>query len=99
MGEIVEQIKPVEQKPVEIKKDAVIETTSIIDRADAVAKKLQEQNDRTELLLQRQEAIAARMMLSGRAEAGQVQKTPQQAAEEQMNEEVNRRLNMFKPKR
>ena len=55
-------------------------TGSIIDRADTNAKRLEEANKKTEELLGRQEAVAARMMLAGRADAGTPMKTPQEEA-------------------
>jgi len=86
-----------EEKKEEEKVEAPItETTSIIDKADAVAKRMQEQNDRAEQLLIRQEAIAARMMLSGRAEAGQVNKTKEQTDAEEVEKRAQAALKMFK---
>ena len=43
---------------------------SMIERADAIIKRIEEGNKRAEELLARQDALAARIALSGRAEAG-----------------------------
>jgi hypothetical protein len=74
----------------------ITETSSIIDRADAVAQRMEAANKKAEELLQRQEAIAARMMLSGRAEAGQITKTPEQAKKEEIDAKIAETLNRFK---
>lgn len=58
-------------------------TTNILDRADNLRKGLKEENDRTEALLKRQEAVAARMLLAGKAEAGQEAKTPEETNKEE----------------
>lgn len=71
------------------------ENISIIDKADAVAKRMEEANKKAEELLNRQEAIAARMLLSGRAEAGQ-QKTAEQTAEEKEDEKVKQTLGRYR---
>jgi len=47
------------------------DTLSLISQADAVAARIEAANKQAAELLQRQEAILARNLLSGRAEAGQ----------------------------
>lgn len=74
----------------------IVETTSIIDKADAVAQRMEAANVRAEALLVRQEAIAARMMLGGKAEAGQVNKTPEQNEAEAIDKRVAETLKRFK---
>lgn len=81
------------------KEEPITETKSVIDRADAVAQRLENANKKTEELLQRQEDIAAqwkRMMLSGRAEAGAPTKTPEQTALEKEDAEVKATINRFR---
>jgi len=73
-------------------------TGSIIDRADTIAKRLEEANKKTEELLGRQEAVAARMMLAGRADAGMPMKTPQQEALEKAQAEAKAIADQFKHK-
>ena len=85
------------QPQAEIKTEAPItETASIIDRADAVAKRMEEANKKAEQLLARQEAVAARMMLSGRSEAGQIKKTAEEEQKEQLDEKVKAALGRYK---
>ena len=45
--------------------------TTLLDKADAVSKKLEEANIKTEELLKRREELAAKEMLGGRADAGE----------------------------
>lgn len=73
----------------------ITETSSIIDKADAVAKRMEEANKRAEELLTRQEAIAARMMLSGKSEAGMPHKTAEQIEKEKLDEEVAQSMKKF----
>jgi len=85
------------QPQAEIKTEAPItETASIIDRADAVAKRMEEANKKAEQLLARQEAVAARMMLSGRSEAGQIKKTAEQEQTEKIDAMVKASLDRYK---
>jgi hypothetical protein len=59
----------------------------LLEKADSVAKRLEDANKRTEELLARQESAVARMMLSGRANAGTVKKDPiQEQAEKDLEE-------------
>jgi len=86
----MEETKPEEPKP----EPTPEEPASIIDRADAVAKRIEEANKKTEELIGRQEAVAAKMMLAGRAEAGSaspkpVELTPQEYAEKVKKGEIN----------
>ncbi len=73
-----------------------IETKSVIAQADSVANRMEEANRKAEELLSRQEAIAARMMLSGRGDAGGVQKTKEQEQEEQIEKQVKDALSLYK---
>lgn len=59
-----------------------LESLTMIEKADAAAKRMEEANKKTEELLVRQEAIAARMMLSGRADAGMVVQKKEETAQE-----------------
>lgn len=89
MEEIKQEVKT-EEKPV------IPDTTNLIDKADAVAKRMEEANKRAEELLTRQEAIAARMLLSGKSEAGQVMKTPEQLAQEKQAADLEATLKRFR---
>lgn len=75
---------------------SITETNSIIERADKIATRIEEANKKAEELVNRQEAIAARIMLSGKAEAGQVSKTPQQSQEEQADEMARNIIKRFR---
>ena len=72
------------------------ETASLIDRADNVAKRMEEANKKAEELLIRQERIATRLMLGGRSDAGAVQKTPEQARKDEIETEVSKILKKFR---
>jgi hypothetical protein len=48
----------------------IVQTTSYIDRADSVAKRMEDANKKAEELLKRNEEILARLRLSGHTEAG-----------------------------
>lgn len=56
---------------------------SMIDRAEKAATKMEEQNNRFEELLQRQEKAKAEDMLSGRTEAGTPQDKPKPITDEE----------------
>jgi len=71
------------------------ETTSIIDRADNIAKRLEEANKKSEELISKQEAIAARMMLGGKAEAGIQPKTPEEIKKQEVAEMVKKTMARF----
>ena len=90
--EFVEEIKKEEVKPIET---PITETTSVIDKADAVAQRMENANKKAEELLIRQEAIAARMMLSGRSEAGQINRTPEEVQKEKVQEEADKIIKQF----
>jgi hypothetical protein len=72
------------------------ETASLIERADRIAERVEKANQKAEELLIRQEAIAARMMLSGRAEAGQTPKTSEEMRKEQVQKEVAEIMKKFR---
>lgn len=69
---------------------------SLIERADEVAKRIEKGNKDFAELLKRQEAILSRNLLSGRAEAGQPQKTPEQQQEEEVALKVKDALSRYK---
>ena len=72
------------------------ETASLIDRADKVAERMEQSNKQAEELLKRQEAVAARMMLGGKSEAGELRKTTEQLEDEKEDKEVEKLVNRFK---
>ena len=81
-----EKETPKEDKKKEsvVTKDAGLqsETTSELDRADAIAERQKKENDRREEILRREEALEARRMLGGRAEAGQTQEKKEETPQE-----------------
>jgi len=90
------ETQPTIQQEVHTEANPITETASIIERADAVAKRMEDANKKAEELLARQEAAAARMMLSGRAEAGQIKKTAEEEQKEQLDEKVKAALGRYK---
>lgn len=72
---------------------------NMLDRADALARRIEEANKKTEELIARQEAIAARQMLAGRAEAGSIPAQPKELNPvEYANAVREGKLNPLKPK-
>lgn len=69
---------------------------SMLERADSIAKRLEAANLKAEELVKRNEAVAARIMLSGRADAGAAVKTPEQLEEEAIEAEAQRALKRFR---
>lgn len=67
-GVIIMEKEAINQVPETGKKE---ESLSVLDRAEAVAKRIEEGNKRAEELLSRNEQIASRMILGGRTDAGQ----------------------------
>ena len=63
-----------------------VSTDDILSRAEASAKRMEEANLKAEELLKRQEQIAARLILSGKSEAGitPVQKSDEEIKKEQL---------------
>ena len=51
-------------------------TTSMLERADNLAKRIEEGNKQLAELLRKQEEVLSRQLLSGRAEAGNPQQQP-----------------------
>lgn len=88
---MAEEIKTEVEKQVDT---AVSETSSIIAKADAAAARMEAANKKAEELLIRSEAIASRMMLSGKAEAGSA-KTPQQQQAEEVDAKVKETLKKY----
>jgi len=80
--------KPAELSAKDIDAGNKSETISMLNRADKVAERMEQANKKAEELLARQEAIAARMIIGGRAEAGTLQKT----AKEKQAEEIAKKL-------
>jgi len=73
---------------------SITETADVIKRADAAAERLEQANKKQEELLQRQEALHAKQILSGRADAGQartkpVEETPEEYADKILKGEAN----------
>lgn len=67
----------------DIKAGDVVPTASLLERADALRKGLEETEKRIKEHIDRFENIAARQLLSGRSEAGTVNKTPEQINKEE----------------
>lgn len=70
--------------------------SSIIDRADQIREKLENAIKRNEEILQRQEAVAARLLLAGQAQAGSINKTPEQIKQEEEDARVKAILAKYK---
>ena len=71
----------------EIKTEEVKSPISMIERAEAAAKAMQEANKVHEALIQRQEAMKAEDLLGGRSIAGQPSQ-PQMSEEEKLRQET-----------
>lgn len=80
----------------EIKKKETPKTDDIISKAEAIAKRIEEGNKRTEELLKIQEQQIARVMLSGRAEAGTVAKTPEEEKNEMLDKLIKTQLAKYR---
>ena len=72
------------------------ETTSELDRADQIAERLKRENDRKEVLLSREENLAARRTVGGVAEAGVESKPKVETDEEYTEKFQNGEVNPFK---
>ena len=59
------------------------ETKSVIDTARELKEQIAKENDRREELLKREEALEARRMLGGRADAGQTQQLSEEDKKKQ----------------
>lgn len=84
----MEEIKP------EIKEEKKEENT--FDKAEAMAKRIEEANKRQEEILKRNEEIASKILLSGRAEAGQVRKSPEQEMDEEADRQAKEIIKRFR---
>lgn len=73
----------------------ITSTPTLIERADSAAKRMEEANKKSEELLARHESILARNMLSGRAEAGTIQKSPEQTEKEMIDKQVAETMKRF----
>jgi len=69
---------------------------SIIDKADNVAKEIKAQTEKFEALVVRNEQAVARLMLSGRAEAGQPTKSAEQTEAEVLQKQVDEAVGRYK---
>lgn len=75
------------------------ETATILDRADNAVKKLEALEaieKRLDEKVNRIESAAARIIMGGRSQAGQAQKTPEQIQQEKIDEEVKRIVSGYK---
>ncbi len=83
--------KKEEQTPVI---SAPLNSLSLVEKAEAAAKRIEEANKRTEELLKRNEEAVAMLILGGKAEAGKVPEkpaeiTPKDYAQKVMKGETN----------
>jgi hypothetical protein len=84
------------EQSTENKGDGNIPTTAnLLDRADSIAKRLEAANAQAEKRIAREEAIAARMLISGRSEAGIPPKTVEQTEKEKVDEDIKKTLGRF----
>ena len=72
------------------------EGEGLVDKAYKAAEKLEAANKKTEELIQRQEALIAKQMLGGRAQAGTIIKTQSETEAEQIQSEAKRIASLFK---
>ena len=102
MGEEETQTAPAEEKPAEATAEegadapAADDTSTYFTKAEELAKRVEDANKKTEELVIRQEKVAARMLLSGRTEAGAPPKTKQQEQEDLVAAQVKESLARFK---
>lgn len=85
-----------QSSPIQAPVASITNTDSIIERADAIATRIENSNKKAEELLARHEAVAARILLGGRAEAGAPVKTPEQSLKEKQEAEVKAALTRFR---
>jgi len=94
-----EQETTAQEKPSEttddIKEGAEPKTTNILEQAELIRKGLEEANKKSEELLKRQEAVAARMMLGGSTEAGSIHKTPEEVQKDEVETEASKIVGRF----
>jgi dienelactone hydrolase len=95
MSEEQTQNTETQSAPADTNEGNIIATPSLIEKADSIAKRMEEANKRAEELLERQESVAARLMLSGRSYGGTIQKTAEQLLAEKDAEEVKKALSRF----
>lgn len=101
-----EETQPQESKPEDTARETEVsnedtkignveEAPNMLDRADATAKRIEEANAKTEALIRRQEQVAARMLLAGKTNAGQV-KSPEEMTKDSDEEKALAIVNRFK---
>lgn len=87
------QISEASSGKIEAIDKTISNSISMLDRADATVVKIQEANKRAEELVLKQEAIASRIALSGRADAGFIEKkeeiSDRELARKVMKGEIN----------
>lgn len=71
---------------------------NLIERSDAIAKRMEEAIKRSEEILARNEEIYARQRLAGRADAGQVQKSEEEVTQERIQAEAKAIVSKFIPR-
>jgi len=72
------------------------ETINLIDRADSVAKRMEEANKKAEDNLRRLEDLTARQLLGGRAQAGTTMKSKEEVEKEFLDEQVKKTVSRYK---
>lgn len=95
-----EEIKPKENAPTATETNtstgSVSSTDSLVERADSIAKRVEEANKQAGEYLKRMEEIVTRNLLSGRADAGQPTKTPEQERQDKIAAEAKAIADRFK---
>ena len=71
------------------------EEPSAIEKGQAILDGIKEQNEKLEALTKRNEDVAARMMLGGKAEAGVPIKSPEEEAKEKTDVEIKEAIDRF----
>ena len=83
--EVKPEVKPVEEKPVEL---------SPIEQANKILEKIEKIKAEVDVSAAKQQEAAARMLLSGKADAGS-NVTPEQAAEAKMDKSVKENIEKY----
>ena len=91
-----EEAKPEEKEVVEKQKEAGGTELSPMERADATLIKITEAEGRVEKIAQRLEAAASRMMLGGKADAGEAIKTQEELNSEEAEKQAKEIADRFK---
>ena len=95
--EAANSVEKKKEYPIETAVSPLIpETRSMVERAEVAGDKISKLIETADKLVARNEALVARMMLSGRAEAGGQFKTPEQKEKDEIEEEAKKAIDRFR---